>query len=207
MEWLARLFAWFFPSVSDPEIQYIPLNTMEEMDTILNIPEPTTSRLALCYEAQPWVVTQKWGVKDRAYERFGFTHHNGTDIKHGYNSRLRAPFSYAVVGTMYQAEGGGNVLSIVSEGQFEAPDGQPAHVRIDYLHLSRYLKVQGSGGTGDLLCLAGNTGYSTGPHTHIQHRWVRRIKGRWVDVEKNDANNSFDPTPFYTGEFAVDFAK
>jgi murein DD-endopeptidase MepM/ murein hydrolase activator NlpD len=168
-------------------------------------PPPVIPILALYYECQPFVVTQGWGVKDKVYERFGFTHHNGIDVKHGYNSRIRAPFDYEVLGTIWQPEGGGNVLSIVSKKAYRYKE-ESAHVRIDYLHLAKYLKVQGDGRAGELICVAGNTGFSTAPHTHIQHRWVRKVKGKWTPIEKNNANDSFDPTQFYNGDYAVNLA-
>lgn len=169
-------------------------------------------RPQLYYPAQPHLVTQKYGVRpiDPAtgksiYAPFDFEDHNGIDIAHGHNSRLRAPFPWTFHRTLWQPNGGGIVLTILSTDQYMAPDGKPAYVMLDFMHLSKVLKTGGSGAIGDLLCLAGNTGFSTGPHTHLQFRWVRRKGAKWVDVEKNDANNSFDPTPFWTGIHAVDW--
>lgn len=160
------------------------------------------------YPAQPYVITQAWGVyAPELYEKFGYSRHNGQDCAHGYNSRLRAPFDYSFYRNLWQPNGGGNVLSIISKEQYDSPDGKPAYVCLDFMHLAKVLKTSGEGMTGDLVAIAGNTGFSTGPHTHLQFRWVRRKNNRWVDVEKNDANNSFDPQPFWNGLFAVDYKK
>ncbi len=165
------------------------------------------ARLSLWYECQPFKVTQKWGVYDPVtYGPFGFSRHNGTDCQHGYNSRLRAPFPFQVYKTLWQPEGGGKVLSIVSLEKYDFPDGKKCHVLLDYLHLDKYIKTQGQGMTGDLIAIAGNTGAaSTGPHCHIQARRVKKSGSNWVDLDKNDANGSFDQLPYYNGLYAVNY--
>lgn len=165
------------------------------------------ARLQLFYECQPFKLTQKWGIYDPAtYGPFGFSRHNGLDCQHGYNSRIRAPFPYQVYKTLWQPEGGGKVLSIVSLEKYDFPDGKSCHVVLDYLHLAKYVKTQGQGMTGDLIAIAGNTGAaSTGPHTHIQARRVKKSGSNWVDLDKNDANGSFDQLPYYNGLYAVDY--
>lgn len=168
-------------------------------------------RLSLYYEAQPYLINQPWGVLNldalgrNIYARFGFALHNGVDIAHGYNSRLRAPFPYQFHAKLWQPNGGGLVLTIVSKFAYDGPDGEPAHVMLDLMHLAKVLKTDGEGETGDLIAIAGNTGFSTGPHTHLKYTWVRRKGASWADVEKNDADNTFDPIPFYTGIAAVDY--
>ncbi len=187
-----------------PQAPTVPL--VEEVKEIPIMNPDGPKKLELYYETQPWRVTQKWGIHDPAtYLRFGFSDHNGIDIAHGYNSRIRAPFDYHVIGTMWQPQGGGMVLSIVSKEAYEAPGGE-AHVRLDYLHLAKYIKASGDGNTGDLLCLAGNTGFSTGPHTHIKATWVVPNGNKWKEVEKNKADNTFDQLPYYNGLYAVDYA-
>ena len=167
------------------------------------------SRLVLWKEVQPFVITQRWGVYDPVtYGPFGFSRHNGNDCQHGYNSRVRAPFPYQVYKTLWQPEGGGLVLSIVSLEKYDFDDGVTCNVLIDYLHLAKYVKTQGQGDIGDLLCIAGNSGAaSTGPHTHMQARRVKKSGSNWVDIDKNDANGSFDQLPYYTAGFAVDYKK
>lgn len=163
------------------------------------LPPDGPRKLELAYEAQPWKITQPWGVHDPAtYHRFGFDDHNGIDIVHGHNSRIRAPFDYHIIGTLWQPNGGGMVLSIRSKYEYEGK----GFVRLDYLHLAKYMKTSGDGKTGDLLCIAGNTGYSTGPHTHIKATWVTETL---KELDKNKADNTFDQLPFYTGKYAVDF--
>lgn len=199
-----RMFA-FQEATQAPEL---PQETITEPEPVIPPPmeKEGPKKLELYYETQPWKVTQPWGVHDpKTYLRFGFSDHNGIDIAHGYNSRIRAPFDYHVIGTQWQPQGGGMVLSIVSKDAYEAPGGE-AHVRLDYLHLAKYIKASGDGNTGDLLCLAGNTGFSTGPHTHIKATWVRPDGNKWKEIEKNKADNTFDQLPYYNGLYAVDYA-
>lgn len=163
-------------------------------------------KLELLYETKPFKLNQEWGRHDPAiYSQFGFTRHNGIDIAPGINNRVRAPFSFEVYRTISQPNGGGNVLTIVSTDTYLFDDGKEARVLVDYMHLDQYIKTMGSGPTGELLAIAGNTGFSTGPHTHAQYRRVKMLKnGRFRNLDKNDANHSFDPMPYYNGRHAVD---
>lgn len=163
-------------------------------------------KLSIPYEVKPWRVTQPWGVhRPDIYEQFGFTDHNGTDVAHGNGSEIRAPFDFEVQQVLWQPNGGGHVIGIISREEYEHPDGKPANVQVDYMHNAQNLLQPGdTGTTGDLVAIAGNTGFSTGPHTHIRYKWQRRKGSRWVDVDKNSAQNSFDPTNYYNGDYAED---
>lgn len=169
-------------------------------------------KLELWYEAKPFSLNQDWGVLhlnskgENIYEQFGFKFHNGIDIAPGINKRIRAPFPFRVYRTLNQPNGGGITLSIMSTNEYEFEDGKKAHVLVDYLHLDHYIVSNGSGDTGTLLAIADNTGFSTGIHTHAQYRRVKLHKTKgFVEIDKNDANNSFDPMPYYNGKHAVDF--
>lgn len=194
----------------DPNLPLEP--TTSTTPPVLPNPTETTPyepprALELYYESKPFVLTQKWGVYDpKTYRKYGYDRHSGIDIQHGINGRIRAPFDYEIYRTLWQPSGGGRVLSIISKNEYQAPDGQQAHVLVDYLHLSAYKQTEGEGKCGALICIAGNTGVTTGPHVHISYRWVREIDGDWKDVEKNEANNTFDPMPFYNGKYAADLS-
>lgn len=166
--------------------------------------------LKLSYEAKPYRVNQPWGVhRPDVYRQFGFEDHNGVDIAPGDRKEIRAPFPCEAHRVLWQPNGGGNVLTVISQEEYDAPDGKPARVLIDYMHLERVVKTPSGkdyrANTGDLLAICDNTGFSTGPHTHIQYRWVRLKSGRdgFSNVEKNSANNSFDPEPYRDGTFAI----
>ncbi len=161
-------------------------------------------KLELPYEVKPHKVSQPWGNYDPVYLQFGFDWHNGEDCLPGKDSKVYAPFAYEVVWAKWMPNCGGNVLGIVSQDQYDGPKG-PAYVLIDFLHLEAFkVKVGAKGKRGDLVAISDNTGFSTGPHLHTQYRWVTKKNGKFQDVEKNRANNSFDPEPYRTGTYAVD---
>jgi murein DD-endopeptidase MepM/ murein hydrolase activator NlpD len=165
-------------------------------------------KLTLPFEVKPFVINQEYGVyRPDIYKQFGFTCHNGIDVRLGNRKEVRAPFDFVVTQVLWQPNGGGHVVGIMSLDEFKHPDGDRANVQIDFMHLERVLLKAGDRGVvGDLVAIADNTGFSTGPHTHIRYKWQRRRGSRWVDVDKNDAQNSFDPKPYRTGDFAEDFA-
>jgi len=163
-------------------------------------------KLILPYEVQPYSVNQVWGVhRPDIYKQFGFTNHNGVDIAPGDRNEVRAPFDYEVQKIIWQPTGGGLVLSIISQVEYEGPDSKPCKVQIGFMHLeSTKVRVGDKGKAGELVAISDNTGYSTGPHTHIRHKWMRLRGSRLVDAEKNNAQNTFDPEPYRDGTFAAD---
>jgi murein DD-endopeptidase MepM/ murein hydrolase activator NlpD len=75
-----------------------------------------------------------------------------------------------------------------------------ARVLMDFLHLKQINAIEGTHyHVGDVLAVQDNTGFSTGPHTHIQPRRVTWDGITITTLDKNDANNSFDPTKFWNG--------
>jgi murein DD-endopeptidase MepM/ murein hydrolase activator NlpD len=56
---------------------------------------------------------------------------------------------------------------------------------------------------GELLMIADNTSFSTGLHTHFG---VYRVDGSGNKLDQNEATGSFDPSLFFTNEYAVDLA-
>lgn len=193
MQFIDRLMGKLYPTpVSEDNDPIVPII----------VAPPPPKRLTLAYEAQPWKITQPWGVP---YNLFGVKRHHGLDVAHGHNARIRAPFDCVILGTQYQS-GGGRVLSILSAQEWLVGDDL-CFVRLDYLHLDRYIQTEGAHKKGTLLCIAGRTGYITGPHTHIKATKVKKNGDKLVEIDRNDADNTFNQEEFYTGEYAVDFAK
>lgn len=162
-------------------------------------------RFSFPYPIDPWCITQAWGVPAETYRRFGFGLHNGVDVAHGVDRVIRAPFPGLIVRIGNQPEGGGIFCGLLSTHAFTFDDGRSSQVLADFLHCERLLVNEGQSViAGQPLAIAGNTGFSTGPHTHIQLR-----RGSWngtffVPADQNDANNSFDPAPYYTGTYVID---
>lgn len=164
-------------------------------------------KLELYYEVKPYIKTQDWGVRrPEIYKQFGFENHNGIDVRLGADKMVRAPFPLIIYKTGWQPQGGGLYLKTVSQDEYEFPDGVRCHVMADYLHLENFKTYAGQKhNIGDVLAVADNTGFSTGPHTHIAYTRVRKTPSGFFDVDSNPAKNTFDPTPFYTGEYAYDY--
>ena len=110
-------------------------------------------------------------------------------------------------------------LGFLTTDKWLFDDGKEAYVLLDFLHCAKLLVKEGDTvKTGQPIALADNTGFTTGPHLHIQPRRVVFINGApntisayrfdnggaWVDLDKNDANNSFDPEPYWNKRYAED---
>lgn len=167
-------------------------------------------KLELYYAIKPRVINQEYGVyRPEIYSQFGFTRHNGEDERLADDLLIRAQLPCEAYKTQWQPRGGGLVLSVLSTESYEFEDGKIAWVLIDYLHLKELRKMPGKDykiNVGDVIAVGDNTGFSTGPHCHIQYRRVYKTPNGLVNVDSNDANNSFDPKPFYNGKYARDHA-
>lgn len=166
----------------------------------------------LYWPAKPFVLNQGWGILNPIYNQFGFSRHNGIDIALGADSKLYAPCNGQVVRVGYQANGGGNYFGMMTD-VYDWQDGQ-YRVLLDFLHCESISVPEGQIlKTGDLMAVADNTGLTTGPHTHIQPRRVKFWNQQygdaliWTNEDMNDANNSFDPMPYFGQYYAVDIPK
>jgi murein DD-endopeptidase MepM/ murein hydrolase activator NlpD len=185
-------------------------------------------RFTFPFPVKPWRETQKWGVRNDAYKPFGYGHHNGVDVAIGADRLIRAPFAGQIVRAAtkengeWQPQGGGIFVSLLSNEPFTFDDGVTAFVLADFLHCEHLIvKAGASVEPGFALAYADNTGFSTGHHTHIQLRREKiipapanaptsyRVRNDFqylMDVDRNDANNSFDPTPYCSGTYVIDDA-
>ncbi|TQF41158.1 hypothetical protein UNPF46_08540 [Bradyrhizobium sp. UNPF46] len=168
---------------------------------------------------KPLRANQLWGVLNpTVYSQFGFTRHNGIDMALAPDKTISAPVDATVVRKGFQPNGGGIFVGLISEPiDFPAftnttPDGAvvsfaPGTYRIlvDFLHCESITVNEGDKvKAGDLIAIGDNTGFSTGPHCHTQWRRVT-WDGKVINTfDKNDANNSFDPTQFFIGIYAAD---
>lgn len=157
------------------------------------------------YPVKPWTITQRWGVHaPGVYSRFGFSDHNGIDVRLGRNKLIYAPFDGVVYRTGYQPEGGGLYISILSDEKCNVITGEGL-VLLDALHCEKlYLRPGQRVEVGDILARADNTGFSTGPHTHFQFRRVDYNGSKITVLDTNNANGSFDPTPNFNLMYAED---
>lgn len=157
---------------------------------------------------KPFRLTQAWGIYNPAYQEagFGFTKHNGIDVGILIGTPIFAPQDGIVIKVAtkengkWQPKGGGVFVSILTKDLWKFDDGEISYVLIDFLHCSNIPVIEGQiVSTGELLAISGNTGYSTGPHTHMQ---FRRVEKDLRNIDKNEANNSFDPLPYCNQTYA-----
>lgn len=164
-------------------------------------------KLSLTEPTKPFVITQEWGVRNSAYDQFGFTHHNGVDFRLGKDAKLFAPHEGEVSHVGWQPRGAGLYLCVRSREAYDFPDGK-FHVESTFMHLATTsVQVGQTVERGDPLAVADNTGFSTGPHTHWRLQRMKPVKGRWVVVDKNGAQNSVDPLQYLTTDKPFAFTR
>ena len=100
--------------------------------------------------------------------------------------------------------------------------GTPTFVLLDFFHCQEIkVSIGDHVAIGQLIALGDNTGVTTGSHTHMQPRResivpapagatinAYRFMGSevcFMDFNKNDANNSFDPAPYWNGTYADEY--
>lgn len=171
--------------------------------------------LSLHYPFKKFLTTQSWGNPNPAYAQFGFKLHNGIDAVAQTNQNdpdhttwpLYCPAEGMVVqSTHYYPNGGGNMLLLISKNKVQMFERE-CYVWMVFMHCKKILVPVGyEPKVGELVAIANNTGFSTGPHTHFG---IYRVDYDGKDVTKldtNDAEGSFDPSLFWSGAYAVDQA-
>jgi murein DD-endopeptidase MepM/ murein hydrolase activator NlpD len=79
---------------------------------------------------------------------------------------------------------------------------QECYARIWFCHAKKVLVKKGyEPALGELLMIANNTGFSTGPHTHMG---LYRLDDMKWKLDKNAATGSFDSSLLFTEKFAED---
>ncbi|MCI0565571.1 M23 family metallopeptidase [bacterium] len=164
-------------------------------------------QLELWYPVRPYKVNKPWGVPDPVYEAFGFKRHNGEDAALATGQTIRAPFDCEVTKVAFQPTGAGHYVALLSKNEFDAwkhtNDGKKAFVEITFMHCQRTLVVPGQKlKIGDPVALGDNTGFSTGPHTHIAPKRVIKMTGYYSEFDTNDALGTFDPAPYWNKFYA-----
>lgn len=124
-------------------------------------------------------VTQKFGVKNSAY-RLGF--HPGVDYGTKTGTAVKAPES-GFVRWLWSNTYGYVAALVRSNGDV-----------IWFAHNSRK-GTTGSVKKGTVIAYTGNTGWSTGPHSHVEYR-LKGDQNRVIDFEKWLAANP-EPKPVY----------
>lgn len=161
------------------------------------------SRLELFYPVKPHKVNQVWGVRSDLYHQFGFLRHSGIDLALAEGQLIRSPFDCTVVKIGFEAGGSGNYICLVSDDEYDWDDGRKTYVEAVFMHLrSTIAKVGDNLKAGDRVARGGSTGLVTGPHTHMACKRFGIESGVYVDVDSNDALNTFDQSAYFNGIYA-----
>lgn len=159
-------------------------------------------KLDLFYPAKPYKITQSFGISNPSYNQFGFSKHNGVDFAVDDDGIVRAMCD----GEVYEVgfnNGAGNFVRYKT-GLVEA-EGRTGIVAFMYMHASKCLVVRGQKvKAGDPLIIAGNTGFSTGPHTHISAYFINSLDEK-INVGNPESDYCFDFSKYYNGYYS-DFA-
>lgn len=167
--------------------------------------------LHIYWPFKPYTITQAWGNENAAYSiQFkdpSFKKHNGIDAKPHLQDTgwpVYCPVeSFVVEAIDYQQNGGGNEIYLRSKNKLRMFE-QDCYARIILCHAEKILVPVGyEPALGELLMIADNTGFSTGPHTHMG---LYRLDDRYMKIDQNEATGSFDPALFFIGDFAADNA-
>lgn len=163
------------------------------------------SKLDLFYPAKPYIITQAFGIYNPAYLQFGFEKHNGVDFKVDADKIVKAMCDGLVTDVGFNA-GAGNYVRYRTLGPVEA-EGKTGYVEFMYMHAERCLVKKGQTlKAGDDVIIADNTGFSTGPHTHISGYFVDIKTGYKLRADPT-TDHCFDFSKYYNGYYADDAQK
>lgn len=165
------------------------------------------SDLKIWFPFKPYKITQKWGVYNADYLPLGFSLHNGIDANLGTNQRTWPVYcpveGFRITENAFYPTGGGNQLGMVSKQKYQVGD-KFCYVSIILCHAEKVLVPVGyEPALGELLTIADNTGFSTGPHTHMG---MYRLDDNLNKLDTNGAIGSYDPVLCFAGDFAINKA-
>lgn len=179
------------------------------------------STLRITYPFKPYVITQVWGnVTDAYAKQFNdpnFKRHNGIDANVGKFDVLGNVVSeypvycpvegFTVKKVDFAPQGGGNELWLISDEKLQIGDTE-AYAYMPLCHAKKILVKPGDKlKLGQLMMIADNTGFSTGIHTHMGLYRVEYTNATIHLLDQNDAEGSYDPSPFFSNTYAVDEAE
>ena len=160
------------------------------------------SKFELYYPTKPFQLNQAWGILNLSYQKFGFTRHNGVDIAMPLDKKLRCPIRMKIIAQEYFPEGGGNQVKALTTEKWEFPDSKTCYVMMAFMHNEKFLHNVGDVlEIGDEIAIPDSTGFSTGPHIHFG---CYRLNDDMTFIDSNEAQNSFDPMPYFNKYFAQD---
>lgn len=176
-------------------------------------------KLEINYPFKPYIITQHWGNPNPAYSNqfndTNFKLHNGVDANVGRTGSIEYQTQFpvycpvegfTVMQVDFAPKGGGNELWLISDESLEMFE-KTVHALIPLCHAKKiFVKAGDKPKVGELLMMANNTGFSTGPHTHMGLYRVDYNGHSFTKLDTNQAEGSFSPELFFNGKYAVDVA-
>lgn len=180
-------------------------------------------KLSLYYPLPVHYVTQKFGETAFLdyYKKNGieFTGHNGADLVANHGDTIRASHDGMAYYQIDSKQGHGVV--IITEDQYEYKEGI-AYFKSIYWHMvdgekepkwksplfSRNPNIGTRVKAGDIIGYADNTGLSDGTHLHYALKPMKKVNGRFINIEDgNGFTGCIDPIPYCNGRFAYELVK
>jgi hypothetical protein len=126
-------------------------------------------------------ITQYFGENPWSYTQFGVAGHNGIDFGCPEGTPIYSVYPGTVTKIGYDPQGYGNYVRVTTD-----------FGRVIYAHLREtVVRVNDKVTMGQIIGRSGNTGYSSGPHLHLE---VRKN-----GEEGNGYNGAVDPLLYMTG--------
>lgn len=153
-------------------------------------------KLELQKPADPYIVRQAFGIYNPAYLQFGFSKHNGIDFAIDADGVVNAMCDGEVYEVGFNS-GAGNFVRYRTLFPMEA-EGRTAYIGFMYMHAKKQLvKVGDKVRMGDPLIMADNTGFSTGPHTHISAYFLDLVSLLKFPYGDKTSDYCFDFSRYY----------
>lgn len=120
-------------------------------------PVQNTAKFSLAWVQVRPRISQGFGENPAVYKQFGLVGHNGIDFAIPIGTHIYSPIAGKITAGDEGSSGYGKYIKITNDT-----------LEVTIGHLSVHLTSTGLlVHAGDLIALSGNSGFSTGPHTHI----------------------------------------
>lgn len=164
-------------------------------------------RLELWYPAKPYIIEQAFGIFNPAYLKFGYDHHNGIDFRVDTDGIVRAVCDGVVTEVKEYPTGAGKAVRYRTTTPVEA-EGVTEFVEFIYMHGAKQLVTVGQKiSAGDPIIVADNTGFSTGPHTHISAYFIdinSPTGSNKLPIGEKNCDYCFDHSKYFNKFYADD---
>lgn len=158
-------------------------------------------KLKLIHPVKEVFITQRFGEHAVDYTQIGLQNgHNGYDYRASTGTEILAMHDGTV--TFTGEDGGGGLTLVIRTDEMFEYNGGESFFKTIYCHLKKdsfKVKPGDKVKAGQVVALANNTGFSTGPHLHIGLKPIYKGEQDWQWFNLESQNGFFgaiDPTPY-----------